>query len=33
MSWWSRFSRTFRPGRHDEEIQEELEYHLAMKER
>lgn len=33
MSWWSRFSRTFRPGRHDEEIQDELEYHLAMKER
>ncbi|MGH9581579.1 MAG: ABC transporter permease, partial [Bryobacteraceae bacterium] len=33
MSWWSRFARTFRPGRQDEEIREELEYHLAMKER
>lgn len=32
MSWWSRFRRTFRPGSHDEEIREELEYHLAMKE-
>ncbi|HEX7360230.1 MAG TPA: ABC transporter permease, partial [Bryobacteraceae bacterium] len=33
MGWRSRLVRTFRPGRRDEEIQEELEYHLAMKER
>jgi predicted permease len=33
MSWWSKLVRTVRPGRHDEEIEEELDYHLAMKER
>lgn len=33
MSLWSRFARTFRSGRHAEEIEEELAYHLAMKER
>ncbi len=33
MSWWSRLVRTVRPGRQDEEIEEELDYHLAMKER
>jgi predicted permease len=32
MSLWSRFSRTLRPGRHTQEIEEELQYHLAMKE-
>jgi predicted permease len=32
MSLWSRFSRTLRPGRHAQEIEEELQYHLAMKE-
>ena len=33
MSWWSKLVRTIRPGHHDEEIEEELNYHLAMKER
>ncbi len=33
MSWWSKLVRTIRPGRHNEEIEEELAYHLAMKER
>jgi hypothetical protein len=33
MSLWSRLSRTFRPGHHDEEIEEELQFHLAMKQR
>ena len=32
MSLWSKFRRTFRPGHHAEEIEEELAYHLAMKE-
>jgi len=32
MSLWSRLSRTFHPGTHPEEIEEELQYHLAMKE-
>ncbi len=33
MSWWSKLVRTVRPGHHNEEIEEELAYHLAMKER
>ena len=33
MSLWSRLSRTFHGGRHDEEIEEELRFHLAMKQR
>src|SRR5690349_4144524 len=32
MGMWSRFSRTFHSRRHDEEIEEELQFHLAMKE-
>src|SRR6185437_2418882 len=32
MSWWSKLVRTIRPGHRDEEIEEELAYHLAMKE-
>lgn len=31
MSLWSRLFRTFRSERHIEEIEEELQYHLAMK--
>ena len=30
MSVWSRLKKTFRGGRHNAEIQEELEFHLAM---
>jgi predicted permease len=30
MSVWSRLNRTFRGGRHNAEIQEELEFHLSM---
>jgi hypothetical protein len=33
MGMWSRLSRTFHPGRHDEEIEQELQFHLAMKAR
>jgi predicted permease len=33
MSLWSRLSRTFHPRGHDEEIEEELQHHLAMKQR
>ncbi|HLH01521.1 MAG TPA: ABC transporter permease [Bryobacteraceae bacterium] len=32
MSLWSRLRRTFRPEQHSREIEEELAYHLAMKE-
>ncbi len=32
MSFWSRLARTFHPGSHDEDIEDELRYHLAMKE-
>jgi predicted permease len=32
MSFWSRVVRTFRPGSHSEEVEEELQYHLAMKQ-
>ncbi|MBV8810985.1 MAG: ABC transporter permease [Acidobacteriaceae bacterium] len=32
MSFWSRLARTFYSRRHDENIDEELQYHLAMKE-
>lgn len=32
MSFWSKLGRTFRPGRYDAEIEEEIRYHLAMKE-
>src|SRR6185437_16529361 len=32
MSLWSRLSRTFRSETHTQEIEEELQYHLAMKE-
>ena len=31
MGFWSRLKRTFRAGQHDSEIDEELQYHLAMK--
>jgi hypothetical protein len=30
MGVWSRLKKTIRGGRHDAEIQEELEFHLAM---
>ncbi|MGI9071679.1 MAG: hypothetical protein ACR2JB_10275 [Bryobacteraceae bacterium] len=33
MGLWSRLSRTFHPRDHDEEIEEELQFHLAMKQR
>ena len=32
MSFWSRVVRTFRPGSYSEEVEEELQYHLAMKQ-
>jgi predicted permease len=32
MSVWSRLARTLHPGRHDEDVEQELQYHLAMKE-
>ncbi len=32
MSFWSRWTRTFRAGQNDAEIDDELQYHLAMKE-
>jgi len=32
MSLWSKLFRTFRPGNHTADIEEELNYHLAMKE-
>ena len=32
MSFWRRLVRTFNPERHDREVEEELQYHLAMKE-
>jgi predicted permease len=33
MGLWSRLSRTFHPQHHDAEIEEELQFHLAMKQR
>lgn len=33
MGLWSRFSGTFHARHHDEEIEEELEFHLAMRQR
>lgn len=33
MSFWSRLRRTFQADTHNDEIEEELAYHLAMKER
>jgi hypothetical protein len=33
MGLWSRLSRTFHARHHDEEIEEELQFHLAMKQR
>jgi predicted permease len=32
MGFWSQLKRTFRSGQHDKDIEDELEYHLAMKE-
>ncbi len=32
MSFWSRLIRTLHPERHEQEVEEELRYHLAMKE-
>ena len=31
MSVWSRLVRTFHRSRHDEEIEEEIAFHLALK--
>jgi predicted permease len=33
MGLWSRLSRTFHPRDHDEEIEEELQFHVEMKQR
>jgi predicted permease len=33
MSFWSRVVRTFRSSRYDDEVDEEFQYHLAMKQR
>ncbi len=32
MSFWRRLARTFHAEQHDQEVEEELKYHLAMKE-
>ena len=32
MSFWSRLIRTLHPERHEQDVEEELRYHLAMKE-
>ncbi len=33
MGFWSKLRRTVLPGRHNEEVEEEIQFHLAMKER
>ena len=33
MGFWSKLRRTVSPGRHSKEIEEEIEFHLAMKEK